>query len=116
MFDFKRLVGKYTKTKPKRQTFTSDGYYDYNNGGVWVDGKASFVEFDGAVLPLGEELRYDNSGFTTDDRKLYTYESVDNNEIIEYDGKEYITMNLKDYKDYDSTLRVLILKAGGVRD
>ena len=116
MFNFKTLVNKYTKIKPKRQTFTTEGYYDYANGGIWVDGTSEFVEFDGAVLPLGEELRYDNSGLTADDRKLYTYEEVDNNEIIKYDGKEYTTMSLKDYKEYDSTLRVLILKAGGVRD
>lgn len=116
MFDFKRLVKKYTKIKPQRQTFTTDGYYDYDNGGVWVEGTSTFKEFEGAVLPLGKELRYDNSGYTVEDKKLYTYEAVENNEIIKHDGREYTAMDMKDYKDYDSTLRVLILKAGGVRD
>lgn len=112
MFNFKRLIKKYTKTKPSLK-ITTDGYYDYENGGTWVDGTAIFAEFEGAVLPLGEKLIFDNSGYTTDDRKLYTYADIKENEIVRFKGREYTTMEYKGYEDYDVDLKVFVLKSGG---
>lgn len=113
MFNFKRLLKKYGKTKPSLKT-TTEGYYDYDNGGVWVDGDITFEEFEGVVLPLGERLIFDNSGYTTDDRKLYTYADVEENNIVKFKGKEYTTMEYKGYEDYDVDLKIFILKSGGL--
>ena len=110
-FNFKRLIKKYSKIKPSLKT-TTEGHYDYNNGGAWVDGVVTFVEFEGAVLPLGERLIFDNSGYTVDDMKLYTYADVEENNIVKFKGKDYTTMECKDYEEHDIGLKVFILKRG----
>ena len=116
MFDFKRLISKYAKTWPILKSL-GDGYHDYSNGGVWVDGDEVLTEFEGAVLPLGDKLIYDNNAYTTEDRKLYTYASnIFNNQLILFKGVEYTTMELKDYADYDKGLKVFILKRGANND
>lgn len=112
MYNFEKLIARYTKTKPSLKT-TTEGYYDYSKGGVWVEGETIFKEFEGAVLPLGENLIFDNSGYTTDDRKLYTYEDIKENETIKFKDREYTTMEYKGYEDYDIGLKVFILKSGG---
>lgn len=115
MYSFKRLIKRYTKIKPLLKT-TAAGYRDYENGGVWVDGEVEWVEIDAAVLPLGKELIFDNSGYTTDDKKLYTYEEVNSNEVIKHKDRLYTTMEHTGYEEYDEGLKVLILKAGGKND
>lgn len=114
MYNFKRLIKKYSKIKPSLKTI-SDGYRDYENGGVWVDGIVTFEEFEGAVLPLGEKLIFDNSGYTIDDMKLYTYANIKDNKIVKFKDREYTTMEYKGYEDYDIGLKVFILKSGGKR-
>lgn len=115
MYNFKRLIKKYSKTKPSLKK-TTEGYRDYDKGGIWVDGLVTFEEFEGAVLPLGEKLIIDNSGYTTDDKKLYTYHNVEENQTIVFKGNEYTTMEYKGYEDYDIGLKVFILKRGGKDD
>lgn len=115
MYNFKRLISKYTKSLPKLKT-VEEGYRDYENGGVWIEGNVTFKEFQGAVLPLGEDLVIDNAAYTTDDKKLYTYEDVANNQTVIYKDREYTTMNFRDYEDFDNDLKIFILKAGGKDD
>lgn len=115
MYNFKRLIKKYSKELPLLKQ-TTGGYYDYENGGVWVDGDTQWTEFKGAVLPLGEELIFDNSGYTTDDKKLYTYEPVGPNQIVKHKDRTYTTMRHSGYEDFDKDLKIFILKAGGKGD
>lgn len=111
MFNFKRLIDKYSKTKPSLKTM-SEGYTDYDNGGQWVDGEVTYKPFKGAVLPLGEDLIYDNSGYTTEDRKLYTYADVANNQIVSFKDIDYTVMKYIGYEEYDPDLKTFILKRG----
>ena len=111
MFNFKRLIAKYSKTRPSFKV-VGEGYRDMENGGRWTEGGISYEPFDGAVLPLGEELIFDNSGYTVDDKKLYTYADISNNHKIEFKGGMYTTMNYRGYEDHDADLRVFILKRG----
>lgn len=115
MYDFKRLIKKYSITKPSLKV-TSGGFHDYKKGGVWVEGEVAYAEFEGAVLPLGEKLIYDNSGYTTEDRKLYTYADITDNQTVKFKGHEYTTMEHKGYEDYDANLKVFILKRGAADD
>lgn len=116
MFNFKRLISKYTKTKPAVKTIMTEGKYDYDNGGAWIDGDIAYIEFAGAVLPISEKTHYDNASYTSDDMKLYTYAGIENNKIIKYKGRQYTTMEFKDYTEHDPDLKIFILKAGGVND
>lgn len=115
MFNFERLIKKYSHIKPMLKVKTG-GYRDYDNGGVWVEGNVGWKELEGAVLPLGKKLIFDNSAYTTEDRKLYTYEDVQENETIKFKGREYTTMDCDDYEEYDPGLNIFILKAGGKDD
>ena len=111
MFNFKRLLRTHMKTLPSLKT-TTDGHYDYDNGGISVDGTVTYNTFEGVVLPLGEKLVISNSAYTIEDMKLYTYENISENEKITFKGKEYTTMNYTNYDDYDIGLKVFVLKRG----
>lgn len=115
MFNFKRLVKRYSKTSPMLKV-ESEGYYDYENGGVWVDGFVEWIEFEGAIVPLGESVMFDNARYTTDDRKLYTYQDIKEGSQIRYLERAYTAMEIKDYGEYDDDLKIIILKAGGTND
>ncbi len=114
IYDFRRLVNKYGKAKPALKT-TSGGYYDYDNGGEWVDGVVEFTPFDGAVTPISERVIYDNGAYTADDKNLYTYADIGENQTVRFKDKDYTTMQVADYGDYDCGLKAFILKRGGVK-
>lgn len=116
MFNFRELISKYSNENPYLKTTETEGYYDYENGGIWTEGEVVYEEFQGAVLPLGKETYYDNTGYTADDKKLYTYSMIENNQIVKHKGKTYTIMEIKDYSDFDIDLKIAILKAGGVHD
>lgn len=115
MFNFKRLIKKYGKTLPQLKV-VGEGYTDYENGGIWVEGEIIYEEFEGAVLPLGEDMIIDNGAYTTDDKKLYTYENITTNQIIKHRDRKYTTMEYAGYEDFDEGLKIFILKAGGKDD
>lgn len=92
----------------------TDGHYDYDNGGVWVDGTDAIVSFCGAIFPLSyRDMKYDSGGtYTNDDRKLYTYQAFKNGEKVEHDGIEYAIQQSKDYSQFGDGLHIYILKRG----
>lgn len=104
-FNFKRLVDKYSK-HPVYQVSQTDGYYDYANGGIWVDGSITEIEFAGAVLQLtAKDLQYEENGaYSSEDRKLYCYNELQNNDKIKYKGLTYTILKKVDHSDYDSSL------------
>jgi len=112
MFNFKSLVSQFGKVKPEKLVKT-DGYYDYDNGGVWVEGNVEEIEFDGAVVPLSEENLKDQHTYTTEDKKLYCYDDLEPNSSVKHKGILYTVMSKKDYSDFDADLRIYILKRGG---
>lgn len=117
MYNFKRLINKYSKL-PVYRLIETDGYYDIDNGNIWVDGDIAELVFDGAIVPLSnEELNFGEGGtYTTEDRKLYCYEDLEKGSKILHKEKDYTVMNEKDYEDFDKELRIYILKRGGRAD
>jgi hypothetical protein len=112
MYNFKRLVKEYGKVKPFKIVET-DGYYDYDNGGVWVDGGPGKIEIDGAVVPINENVIKDNQAYTSEDKELYTYESLEPNTKVEHKEIEYTIMERQDFTDFDEGLNIYTLKRGG---
>lgn len=114
MYNFKRLIKKYSKTPPKRLTVTGDGYYDYENGGEWVPATGTWSEFEGAIVPMNsDDLEYrENNPYTSQDRKLYTYVDIPLNEKIQHRGNEYTVQERIDYSEYDTDLRIYYLRKG----
>lgn len=91
------------------------GYNDYENGGVWVDGKVVETPFKGAVLPLSyKDMKYDTGGtYTVKDKKLYTYNAFEEGEKVAYEGVDYTILQGKDYSQFGGGLHVYIMKWGG---
>lgn len=112
MYDFKRLIKKYGKVKPLKKIVT-DGGFDYDNGGIWVEGSVDWVEFEGAVTPIDENLVKDSLDYTIDDKKLHTYAEVYTGQTIKHKDIEYTLMAFKNYEDFDTDLKIFIMKRGG---
>lgn len=91
-----------------------DGYRDYDNGGIWVEGETVFESFQGAIMGLSyQDLKYDAGGaYTIDDRKLYTYNRLITGEKIEHDGIIYTIARSKDYSQFGGGLFIYILRRG----
>jgi len=113
-FNFKNLIKKYGKNPVYLKSETA-GHYDYDNGGVWVTGTATFVSFDGAVIPLSnEDLKYDSGGtYSLEDKKLYTYTSIKKGQVVKYKDILYTVNQSRDYADFDTGLFIYILQRGG---
>lgn len=113
MYDFKALVKKYSKVAPYIQTETA-GHYDYDNGGELVPGTTAWVSFEGALVPMNNrDLTYDENGtYTTDDRKLYTYNDYKIGQKIKHKDIVYTIVKRKDYADFDSGLIIYIAVRG----
>jgi len=113
MFDFKNLIKKYGKVSPYIQTET-EGRFDYANGGEWVPGTTEWIAFEGAIVPLSNrDLTYDENGtYTTDDRKLYTYNYCKVGSKIKHKDIVYTIDKRKDYADFDSGLIIYIVVRG----
>ena len=114
MFNFKRLIKKYSK-EPVYILRETEGYYDWEQGGIWVPGGEEEIEIEGAVVPLSnEDLQFDEGGtYNFEDRKLYCYEDIDKGEKIKHKEKIYTVMEKKDYSDFDEGLSIYFLKRAG---
>lgn len=53
---------------------SSDGSYDFENGGQWIPGKEEKISFQGVILPIGsKDLERDFIGaYTKTTQKVYT--------------------------------------------
>ena len=111
MFNFKRLISKYGKIQPFKLV-QGPGYFDYTNGGVWVEGTSEWIVFDGAVTPLSENFVKLQQDYTIEDKKLYCYESLENGTKIKHKEIEYTVMEKQDFEDFDENLNIYTLKRG----
>lgn len=114
MFDFKRLIDKYSKSLPQKLSATGEGHYDYENGGIWVESTGVWTEFEGAVVPLDrDDLKYlDNNVYTSHDRKVYCYEDMNLNDKIKHKDMVYTIQEMSDYSDYADGLRIYYMRKG----
>lgn len=117
MFNFKNLISKYSKGQVVA-IVESEGYYDQNQAGKYVEGeKKALILKPAALVPLSkDDLRLDKGGFySMDNRKLYCYERLAKGVYI-YNVQEDMTksryriMAESDYSDYDKGLFIYILE------
>lgn len=113
MFNFKRLIKKYSK-HPVYLLREGEGHHDYGQGGLWVPGETEEVEIEGAVVPLSnEDLKFDEGGtYNQEDRKLYCYQEISKGEKIKHKDKIYTVLERKDYTDFDDGLYIYFIKRG----
>ena len=114
MFNFKRLINKYSK-EPVYLLRETEGYHDYSKGGIWVPEEIEEIEIEGAVVPLtNEDLRFDEGGtYSFEDRKLYCYKEISKGEKIKHKEKIYTVIEKKDYSDFAEGLSIYFLKRAG---
>ncbi len=110
LFNFKALVKKFGLSLPVKLTHTG-GYFDFENGGVYVEGNIDSVEFNGVVVPLSsDDLKFDDSGkYGKEDRKLYCYEDFELGDKIMHKGNIFTIDSKKDYSDFDDDLNIYYL-------
>ena len=113
MFNFKRLIRKYSKY-PTFILKETGGYRDPDQGGTWISGKAEEVELEGAVVPLSnDDLNFDEGGtYSREDRKLYCYKEIDKGTKIKHKDKVYTVLEKRDYSDFDEELYIYFIKRG----
>lgn len=84
-FDFKRLIEKYSDEFIYREE--SNGSYV---GGIWQGGKAVETTKTGAILSYSLTKIYQSGGvLTQQDRVLYSYEPLNLNAKVIYEGNKY---------------------------
>ena len=113
MFNFKDLITKYS-TSPIYLLNKAEGFYDYGQGGIFIDGKITEVGIMGAIVPLSnEDLRFDEGGtYDFEDKKIYCYLEIAKGEKIKHKGKIYTVLEKRDYSDFDVGLFIYFLKRG----
>lgn len=97
--------------------FKEEGYYD--DYGDYIEGTTTTKTFKGAVLPLSEDdfIKNPDSGYTKDDRKIYTELMLENGQTIIWKGKPWTIEGDLDYDYINPTFkRYYITKRGGISD
>lgn len=117
--NFKRLIKKYSTGRVLAKV-NSEGYYDMEQGGKWIEKKIEDkIVSPAAIVPLSnDDLKFDGGGtYSHDNRKLYCYERLPKGTFIENvqeDGtvKLYKILAEKDYSDFDTGLHIYFLERG----
>lgn len=115
LFNFKSLIRKFGKYPPIK-IVEQDGHYDYENGGIYVNGPSTEEEFEGAVVPFStSDLKFEENGrYKKEDRKLYCYEHFEVGDKIRHKGLVYMVDQKKDYSDFDDALGIYYIVRGDV--
>lgn len=110
-YNFKRLIKKYSKFPVTIHRYT-DGFFNQEKGGVWEKGNETILTVEGAVVPLSaEEIDYDEGGtYTSEDKKVYTYQVLQHGEKAVHKDVEYTVHQGKDYTDFDDGLRIYYMR------
>lgn len=104
MFDFRDIIAKYGG--PILLIEETEGHYDYNNGGTWVNGEPTEVESTAAVMHLSiKELSTtvqhgDGGAYTKDDKKVYIYRPLKIGQEIIHKVNRYEVSQEADYSDH----------------
>jgi len=93
-------------------TGESEGYYDFENGGVWVPPQVTYETVDAVVVPVQvDEVMFDNGGaYVNQYRKAYTSSDIEIGTKVKFKGRSFTVMEAKDYSDYAAGLRVYFIK------
>lgn len=106
--NFKNFIKHYSQTVNHIKVL---GFHNPDNGGKY-ERVTEKNEIKGAVMPLTrEELNYDEGGtWNSEDRKLFTYNTLKKGDKIEYREEEYTIQQRLDFSDYDKGLNVYFIR------
>ena len=111
MFNFKALIARYSRGEPVYY-IPDGGSYDYSQGGIWVPDEGDPVQVEGAFIDTSPDLlRYGEGGTDTQGlRKFYAYTDLPKGATLERDDERYTVQEKTDHSDYDTDLRVYIVR------
>ena len=117
LYKFKKLIGRYSQGTASA-IIESEGYYDMQNGGKYVEGKSEEIDlFPCAIVPLNsDDLAFDEAGTYNDDNaKMYCYKHLAKKTKIKYIKNDnrvyyYTVLKSKDYSDYDKDLQIYLIR------
>ena len=113
MFNFSDMLSSYSQSI--KIITEADGHWDTNTG-QWVEGTLTEVETEAAILPLPDNLLYDQLGYTTRDRKMYYHGHIAEGEKVEIDDAEFTVTSPRDYSYHANGLRIYILRRSDAGD
>lgn len=107
--DFSHFIRPYLITAHK--LVQSEGRYE---GGEWIPGEEEWIPFQAAVVPFNDDvLQFGESGtYTDDDRRIFTYDKLENGQKIKVDESRYTITGERDFSFYGKGLKIYI----GVRE
>lgn len=110
-FNFRQLIASYSH-EPTYIITHSEGYFDYENGGKWVEGEEVRVKIEGAVTNLNpDEFELGDGGpYNYEDRKLYCYAKIKKGLEVDHKGTTFVITDRLPYEDFDPGLYIYYLK------
>lgn len=122
MFDFRRLINKYSNGEVKIIQET-EGFYDPNQGGDWVPGETiETIISPAAIVPLNKnDLAFGEAGtYSNEDRKIYCYKEMKKGTVIKHthskgSARDYMVLEDSNYGDFDTRedgLFIYIIRRG----
>lgn len=105
-FRYANMMRKYNVTYHLIRT--SGG--EYNDSGDWVPVLPKRIPLRGHIQPIDSKLQQDEGGrYTSEDRALYTVNTHEADEVIEYQGIQY-KVNSPDERDYCDVNKYILKK------
>lgn len=122
MLDFKSLVDRYAEevTIYVANDESSSGYYDYENGGEWVDGIINPITEKAAVFQMGvkglnsqNKIQYGEGGtYSIGDIKVYIHRQLSIGSKMSWRGKKFTISEELDYSSHTKDLYIYVCKRG----
>jgi len=117
MFDFRRLVRKYSKPMPLEEEI--GGQYDYQHGGKWKPTTQTREVIAAAFNLSGRDARsysiqYGEGGsYTTEDIKIYIHEPLIIGSVITWKDNKFTISSQVDHEDHANGLMLYVARRAG---
>lgn len=117
LFDFTDVIDMFSNETAYLVKQT-DGYHDYEQGGIWVEGKEELIPLTGAIVPADQNtLEFLDGASYREYWKFYTKETgLVKGDKIKFQEDTFTIMDNKDYSRFDANTQIYILKRGGVNE
>lgn len=118
MLDFKSLIDKHAEEIIIYES--SDGYYDYENGGEWVEGTVNHVTEKATVFQMGvkglnsqNKIQYGEGGtYSIGDIKVYIHRQLSIGSKMSWRDKKFTISEELDYSSHSKDLYIYVCKRG----
>ena len=118
LFDFTDVIDMFTNETAYLIKKT-EGYHDYDNGGIWVEGKEDLIPVEGAIVRADKDTLELLGGGSSNREywKFYSKETgIEKGNKIKFRDDIFTVMDNKDYSRFDANTQIYILKRGGVSE